>query len=132
MLSKPKFLLDSSVVIRWMRQGQNPTAILRPYTLYRQSYTCGVVQAEVLRGAKFPGIKEETWTLFGTMVNVDTIPKLWGDVAEIAWLLDRRGTRIPLTDIVIAACALEAEIPIVTFDRDFDAVPGLTTYSELP
>lgn len=39
--------------------------------------------------------------------------------------LRRRGTPIPVNDVWIAACALCANATVVTFDRDFEAVPGL-------
>lgn len=39
--------------------------------------------------------------------------------------MDRQGHMIPLTDIVIAACALEEGAAVLTNDRHFELVPGL-------
>ncbi len=125
-------LIDSSVFIRWTRQRKNPAAILKPHILAGNIQTCGVVKAEVLRGAKFQAGKEETLKLFGAMEDIPITAKVWDAVAELAWLLERRGRRIQLTDVIIAVCALEADIPLVTHDSDFAVVPGLTVYSDLP
>ncbi len=128
----PSLLLDSSVFIHWTRQRKNPATILKPHILAGHIQTCRVVKAEVLCGAKLPAVKEKTLELFGAMEDIPITPKVWDAVAELAWILARRGQRIPLPDIIIAVCALEVNIPLVTFDGHFDAVPGLTVYSELP
>ena len=125
-------LLDSSVFIRWSRQRQNPARTLRVYVRRGELKTCGVVRAEVLRGTSDPARRIELLTLFSTMEDIPTNFDVWEKVAMLAWTLDRQGKILPLPDIIIAACALEVDVPLVTFDGHFASVPGLTVYSDLP
>jgi len=39
--------------------------------------------------------------------------------------LHRRGRRVPLLDALIAATAVVGDMPIVTQDRDYEAMPGV-------
>ena len=50
---------------------------------------------------------------------------------QLAWELDRRGIVMQLTDLVIAACALESNAAVLTHDADFRRVPGLRVLSRL-
>ena len=125
-------LLDSSVFIRWGRQRRNLASALESHLQKGHLMTCGAVRAEVLRGARHPVVRTELLTLFSAMNEIATSSEVWDRTAALAWTLDRRGRVIPLADILIAACALEANVPLVTFDGHFDVVPGLTVYSDLP
>ncbi|AHF90216.1 twitching motility protein PilT [Opitutaceae bacterium TAV5] len=51
--------------------------------------------------------------------------------ARLAWEMDRRGDVIPLPDIVIGATALEHGAAVLTFDRHYQKIPGLTALSDL-
>jgi predicted nucleic acid-binding protein len=48
-------------------------------------------------------------------------------VAELSWRLDRRGIVLPMSDLVIASCAFQANIPVLTLDHDFRRIPRLKT-----
>jgi predicted nucleic acid-binding protein len=45
--------------------------------------------------------------------------------ARIAADLRSRRRRVPILDALVAATAIVEKIPIVTQDRDYDAIPGL-------
>jgi predicted nucleic acid-binding protein len=45
--------------------------------------------------------------------------------AQIAANLRSRRRRVPILDALVAATAIVEDIPIVTQDRDYDAIPGL-------
>ncbi len=47
-------------------------------------------------------------------------------------MLDRRGAVLPLTDLIIAACALWAGAAVITSDEHFRRVPGLEVLAEVP
>ncbi|HOV89751.1 MAG TPA: hypothetical protein PKW07_03470 [Syntrophorhabdaceae bacterium] len=42
--------------------------------------------------------------------------------------LRRKGISLQLTDIAIAAIALEYNLPIFTIDKPFDNIPGINLY----
>lgn len=45
--------------------------------------------------------------------------------ADIRRQLKAAGTPLPINDLWIAACAQEADAPLLTFDQDFQRIPGL-------
>jgi len=98
--------------------------LLRRYAL-TDLVTCGVVKAEVLRGVRSLQARDRLEGLFSVMRYVQTSRRLWDEAWQLAWSLDRRGRVIPLTDIVIAACAIREGAHVLTSDRHFRAVPGL-------
>lgn len=49
--------------------------------------------------------------------------------AQLVADLRVRGRRVPVLDALIAATALAENMPVVTQDRDYDAMPGLTVIS---
>ena len=57
--------------------------------------------------------------------------KLWEEACELGWQLTRKGNNLPAQDIIIAACARRVGAAVLTFDRHFDAIPGLTVVHSL-
>ncbi len=126
------WLIDSTKFIDWMRQGRNPTRVLRPYVLAGQAVTCGVIRVEVIRGAIKSTVKGELSALFDAMIDVALSAPLWESVAELAWTLDRQGLVLPATDLIIAGCARHVGATIVTRDPHFARIPGLPVQPDLP
>ncbi len=77
-------------------------------------------------------VRTELSKLFRAMIEVRTDDQIWEKATALAWSLDRQGKVLPLTDVIIAACALSQEAAVVTTDTHFNQIPGLTVYSDLP
>ena len=119
-------LVDSTIYIDLLRRGEDIPFVLRASLLSGQLFVCGVVRAEVLRGIRVIEMRSELSELFDLMVEIPTDARLWRKVTDLAWKLDRRGTILPLTDLVIASCALVVDTSVVTTDPHFSQIPGLT------
>lgn len=126
------WMVDSGILIAWMRKGESPTLLLEPFLRTHRLVSCGIIRAEVLRGIVNPEAKAEISALFDVMPHVVLSSKLWGEIAETAWALDRKGTVLPLTDIGIGVCALNASAEVVTVDAHFERIPGLKIRRDLP
>lgn len=126
------WLVDSTKYIDWMRGGSNPTRILRPYVLSCQIATCGVIRAEVIRGAIKTAVRAELSNLFDSLVDVNVSATTWKRVTDTAWALDRQGVVLPLSDLVIAECAREIGAVVVTRDPHFSKIPDLAVSADLP
>ncbi|MEJ6581778.1 MAG: PIN domain-containing protein [Akkermansiaceae bacterium] len=87
--------------------------------------TCGVVKAEVLCGIKSLKARAQFEGFFNVMRFANTQASTWDDVWKLAWKRDREGKVLPLTDILIATCALKEEAWILTSDHNFDHIEGL-------
>jgi hypothetical protein len=118
-------LVDSSYYIALARNGQDPLQALAYAAVDRDLAVCGVVRCEVARGIRHAKVLKQFQSFWDVMVNVPTDNLLWSAVEELAWRLDRQGNILPLSDLVIASCALRIDATVLTFDRHFELVPGL-------
>ncbi len=88
--------------------------------------TCGVVLFELLQGIKHA--KEEALVLhaFQAVQHLEMTGHLWIKAGQLSSNLRKKGYTLPLSDILIAALALEHNCSLLTVDRHFDIIPGLT------
>jgi predicted nucleic acid-binding protein len=125
-------LVDSSTYIDIMRGGQDPRRELMPYMRAASLYNCGIVRAEVLRGIKQPRELADMEEFFNIVPEVPTDPKLWQEVSQMGWKLGRKGNWPPVNDLAIAACAMRVGATLISPDRHFEGIDGLTVLKELP
>jgi predicted nucleic acid-binding protein len=124
-------LADSSYYIRLMRERRDPIRELAIAAESRDLAICGVVRCEVGRALVHEGMRKKFSSIWDVMINVPTDRRLWGEVERTAWQLDRSGRRLPLTDIVIACCAMRISAVVLTFDHHFYDIPGLRVTEKL-
>jgi predicted nucleic acid-binding protein len=124
-------LTDTSIVIEWSRR---PSFAVQDVIDSGKAAVCGPVIAELYGGVRSEiervdleialqqfarvEINEDTWILAGRML---------GD-------MERRGTRVPFPDAIIAAAAVQHGVPVWTRDQHFarlsTVAPGLTLFDE--
>lgn len=127
-------LIDSSFYITLLRAKTDPLAWLEERCSGAFDYdfaTCGIVWMEVLRGHSDLYLRDRFERFFQTAIFLNPTPATWERAARITWELDRKGDVIPATDIAIAACALEHDMPVLTFDKHFTKIPGLLALNTL-
>ena len=119
-------IVDSAVYIDHIRAGRDIRQELMPYLANGILFNCGIVRGEVIRGFKNTRLKAEMTAFFNIIPEVPTSARMWQLVAEMAWTLDRTtGGHRPLTDIIIARCAMQIGAVLVSPDRHFRDIPGL-------
>lgn len=118
-------LVDSSIYIHLLRTGADPVAELAARFEPTEIVGCDLVRCEVLRGVIRPKAKTYLTEFFDLLVHVTMDHRAWRETEEMAWQLDRAGKVLPLTDIVIAVCALRAGAEVLTRDRHFEMIPEL-------
>jgi predicted nucleic acid-binding protein len=118
-------LVDSSFYIRQAREGRDPLKALTLGAAATDLATCGIVRSEVGRGIKDPKVRALFTRFWDVMLYVPTDDRLWLEVEELSWRLDRSGTCLPLPDLIIACCARRIGAAVLTFDGHFERVPGL-------
>ena len=124
-------LADSSFYIRLLRQGQDPLPALTLAAETRDLVICGVVRCEVGRALRPARVRQQFCAFWDVMINVPTDNRLWGEVEQTLWDLDRQGTVLPLTDVVIACCAQRVGAVVLTHDHHFQQIPGLRVTDHL-
>ncbi len=124
-------LADSSYYIRLLRARQDPLRALALAAETGDVAICGVVRCEVGRALRPPALRQRFQEFWDVMINVPTDNRLWSDVEETLWQLDRHGTVLPLTDVVIASCARRIGAVVLTFDGHFNQIPNVRTINRL-
>lgn len=124
-------LPDSNFYINCARAGIDPFLELGAHLDEWEFVTCGLVVLEVCRGRTNPRILQRFRERFAIMPFIPTGTSVWELATEIAWSLDRRGAVLPATDILIAACALQAKSAVLTADAHFREIPNLRVIESL-
>jgi len=118
-------LIDSNVYIDLLRARKDPLDYLERRLGLENIICCGVVKAEVLRGIPQLKARNRLEAFFAITQMVGTPARMWDEIWQLAWKLDRQGRCLPFTDIVIACCAMREGAAVMTADRHFDQIPGL-------
>jgi len=127
----PLVLVDSSYFITHQRNRMDPFELLKSFELDYEFAINGVVWAEVLRGRTESSLRDYYNAAFSLTRLLHLTASGWQRVASLAWELDRRGDIIPLPDIIIGVTALEHGATVLTFDKHYQKIPGLTAVSDL-
>ncbi len=122
-------LVDSSVYIHLLRSGADAVAELTDRFATTEIAGCDLVRCEVLRGVIRPKTKTDLTQFFDLLVHVTMDHRAWRETEELAWRLDRDGKVLPLTDLIVAVCALRSGAEVLTRDRHFEMIPELTLAS---
>ena len=126
------FLVDSTLYIDLLRAKYDPVEVLQPWLLHDEILCCGVIRCEVLRGIVNKRVYERMCELFDALSPIDIDTAMWEATARLAWTLDRRGKVLPLTDLLIAGCALRVKATVISSDEYFKEIPGLAIEASLP
>jgi len=124
-------LADSSYYMRMMREGRDPLRALALAAATRDLVTCGIVRCEVGRGLRAPKARRYFRAYWDVMINVPTDSRLWEDVEQTLWELDRQGIVLPLTDVLIGCCAKRLGAVVLTYDHHFYEIPGVRATDRL-
>jgi predicted nucleic acid-binding protein len=124
-------LPDSNIYITAVRAGRDPFQQFVDGLDEREFATCGMVILEVCRGLREPTLLRRFRERFSVMIFVPTTHAVWERAAQLAWSLDRQGVVLPAPDLLIAACALQADATVLTADAHFSRIPGLRVLERL-
>ncbi len=125
------FLIDSSAWIEYLRPKGSPRVRerLREILQKEEAVSCGVVVAEILRGAKN---EKDFQALQDSLTSLPQIP-IDGDVIERSsrwgFLLDRKGKSVSTTDLIIAAAAYK-KARLLHADSDFEMISSVVDLDE--
>jgi len=119
-------LLDTNVIIRYIKNVDNLDDIFEEENLFYSSVTLG----ELLFGAELSSRKIENATVYSDFcseleeIKPDSIVAPY--YAKIKAQLKSEGHPIPENDIWIAASALAYGLTVVTADKHFSVIKGIT------
>ncbi len=87
-----------------------------------------MVLAEILQGIKIPEETQRVRKSLEPLPFQETSRENWQKAGELSAQLRRKGLTLPLSDLIIAATALQEEVAVFTLDPHFKKVPTLKLY----
>ena len=118
------FLIDTSAWIFALRKNFVVQIKERVDSLLKDDVilTTGLIKLELLGGTR---TQKEFYRLKNRLavleeIEINTV--LWESSFELAFTLRRKGVTVPYTDIIIPACALNANAILVHADSHFDLI----------
>ena len=122
-------IADSNIWINYLRRPHQTVGLeLENLIDDERVLMVGVVLAEILQGSRGEAEYAALLPRLGVFPYREMSQATWAKVGEIAAHLRRLGQITPLTDLSIAALALEGNHEVFSLDQHFERVPGLTLY----
>lgn len=124
-------LTDTSVVIEWSRR---PTVPVQRVIDSGTAAVCGPVIAELYGGVRSGAERVDLEIALAQFERVEIDEPIWVLAGSMLGEMERRGTRIPFPDAIIAAAAVHHRIPVWTRDKHFarlrSVAPDLSFFDE--
>jgi predicted nucleic acid-binding protein len=89
----------------------------------------GVVLAELLQGCRTPSDRDATTEALLALPYFEATQSTWMKAGDLSATLLRRGVTLPLSDLIVAALAIEHHSRVYSLDLHFKTIPGLHRYS---
>jgi predicted nucleic acid-binding protein len=122
-------VVDSTLWIDFFRgSNESGRAALRQLIRAHQAVLTGIVLAEVLQGVRSEQESISVRDQFFSIAYFETTKETWTEAGSLSAELRRKGLTIPLTDLIIAALAMEHDAEVFTTDPHFEKIPGLKLY----
>lgn len=119
-------LLDTNIIIRYIKDEDNLDDIFEEENLFYSSVTLG----ELLFGAECSKRKEENARVYSNfcseLVEIKSDSIVSPFYAKIKAQLKKDGHPIPENDIWISACAMAYNLTVVTGDKHFSFIKGVS------
>ena len=89
----------------------------------------GVILAELLQGCRSPEERGELAEALLALPYFEVTQTTWLKAGDLSCGLLRKGITLPLSDLVIAALAIEHRCRLYSLDAHFKKIPGLLRYT---
>jgi predicted nucleic acid-binding protein len=122
-------IADSNIWIHYLRDPNSEVGLTLQALLDKdQVLMTGVVLSEVLQGARTEREYEMLLPRLTALPYQEMNKRTWASAGRIGLRLRMKDGLIPLTDLAIAALAIEYDHQVCTLDGHFDRVVGLKRY----
>ena len=132
-VEKRRVLVDSSLWIEYYHPQGRPEhqAALQEALGLGRVATTAIILIEVLRGALTRESYQSLEVDFTALHWLDATPEVAHRGAEMGFELERRGRRVPATDLMVAAAALEYDCTLWHNDGHFESIAESTALDQL-
>lgn len=116
-------LIDTSAWIEFLRDTRSPVCTRVDDLLAAEIAVCDPIRMEVLAGARSDEHLRDLRGLLARAATIPTEPTDYEDAAALYRTCRRGGDTVrKLIDCLIAAVAINADVPVLHADNDFDVL----------
>jgi hypothetical protein len=129
-LGNSNVLIDTSAWIEFFRGYSKVAETVTSLIETGRASLCGVIYYELLQGAKDGEEALHLPNALSALKYFEITTDVWIQAGHIAAKLRRRGITLPMSDILVGIVAMEHGLQVLTLDKHFSSIPGLTHYKE--
>ena len=121
------YLIDTSVWVALLRQNSNLEMRERVANLIESGTAawCPIVRAELLYGARRANERKRLNELASLLVELPMDDKVWGKAYQMIDASRGDGISVPISDILVFACARHHRAKILSDDKHFEMLASL-------
>lgn len=121
-------LADTSVWIEFFKSQSGIGKKLEGLIIENSVCVCGTVLFELVQGVRSEDEKAMILDVLSGMEYLEMTKRVWEKAGTLSASLKKKGLNLPLSDIFIAAIAIEHNLQIFTLDKHFEQIPGAKIY----
>jgi predicted nucleic acid-binding protein len=124
-LSNAACVIDSDIAIDYLRLRDYTIRLLDGWAEKGRICISVLTHFEVYQGIR-PKEESNTRVFLNGLLSIDVTQDIAKQAAEFSKILSSRGITIGIADAIIAATAIELNVPLITNNVKHFSVPGLT------
>jgi predicted nucleic acid-binding protein len=122
-------IVDTSVWIPFFNRPNSPEKTALDLLIDADEVVLvGVVLAELLQGCRASSERETLSEALLALPYYEVTQSTWSQTGDLSAQLLRRGVTLPLSDLIIAALAIEHHCQVYSLDTHFKKIPGVRLY----
>ncbi|MBR0149083.1 MAG: PIN domain-containing protein [Lachnospiraceae bacterium] len=125
-------LLDTNIIIDYWKY---PNDKKKDFLKNNKCCICGIVIAELLRGARSDKDSQRIRTALQSFENVSFREEFWPELGDMLYNLKGNGFTMPIQDVIIALLAMRYNLSVATYDvhyKHIQEVYPILQLSEVP
>ena len=121
-------LADTSVWIEFFKPQSAVGKKLETLIMKNSVWICGVVLFELVQVVRTEDEKAKVLDALSNLSYAEMTKDLWQKAGALSASVKKKGLNLPLSDIFIAALAIEHNLKIFTLDKHFEQLPTVKIY----
>lgn len=122
-------IADTSVWIPFFNRPDSPEKVALDLPIDADEVVLvGVTLAELLQGCRISSERDSLCDALLALPYYEVPQSTWSQTGDLSAQLLRRGVTLPLSDLIIAALAIEHNCHVYSLDTHFKKIPGVRLY----
>lgn len=122
-------IADTSAWIPFFNRPDSPEKVALDLLIDADEVSLvGIVLAELVQGCRTPSERDLLSDALLALPYYEVTQSTWLQAGDLSAALLRKGITLPLSDLIIAALAIERNCRVYSLDTHFKKIPGLHLY----